>query len=85
MTSAANTLSVTVGDSVYEVIFAGFGADLLVLSPDGEPLAWRPWTLIEHLRALGLCLRAAVLASAAARRAPRPPWSGASPGEPGVA
>ena len=58
MTSAANTLSVTVGDSVYEVIFAGFGADLLVLSPDGEPLAWRPWTLIEHLRALGLCLRA---------------------------
>ncbi len=56
MTSAANTLSVTIGDSVYEVIFAGFGADLLVRSPEGEPLSWRPWTLIEHLRALGLCL-----------------------------
>ena len=56
MTAAANTLSVTVGDSVFEVIFAGFGADLLVLLPDGEPLTWRPWTLVEHLRALGLCL-----------------------------
>ena len=59
MTSAANTLSVTVGDSVFEVIFAGFGADLLVLLPDGEPLTWRPWTLVEHLRALGLCLTTA--------------------------
>ncbi|MEY3214294.1 MAG: hypothetical protein RIT28_4775, partial [Pseudomonadota bacterium] len=58
MTAAANTLSVNVGDNVYEVIFAGFGADLLVLLPDGEPLAWRPWTLLEHLRALGLCLTA---------------------------
>jgi hypothetical protein len=56
VTAAANTLSVTVGDSVFEVIFAGFGADLLVLLPDGEPLTWRPWTLVEHLRALGLCL-----------------------------
>jgi hypothetical protein len=59
VTAATNTLSVTVGDSVFEVIFAGFGADLLVLSPkDEEPLTWRPWTLIEHLRALGLCLTA---------------------------
>lgn len=58
MTAAANTLTVTVGDDVFEVIFAGFGADLLVLSPGGEPLSWRPWTLIEHLRALGLCLTA---------------------------
>ncbi|MCK6522728.1 hypothetical protein L6R49_14960 [Myxococcota bacterium] len=57
MSAAANTLSVTIGDAVFEVIFAGFGVDLLVLSPGAEPLAWRPWTLGEHLRALGLCLR----------------------------